>query len=58
MTEVAYFQNPDTPDRLYRIESVDKTANKVHVCDAAGAKSVLNLNLLKLLHWRIIKKEE
>jgi hypothetical protein len=58
MTEHTYFQNPDTPDRLYQIESVDKAANRVHVHDAAGTRYVLNLDLLKLLRWKIIKKEE
>ena len=54
----AYFQNPEAPDRLYEILKVDKEAQKVTVQDIPGQPFVLDLNLLKLLHWKIVKKGE
>jgi hypothetical protein len=55
--EKSYFQNPDMPDKLFEIMQVDKGTGKVKVRDDAGTEYTLKLDLLKLLRWRIVKKE-
>jgi hypothetical protein len=57
MTETVYFQNPETPDKLYEIVKVEKGTSKVTVRDHEQHEFVLDLNLLRLLHWRMVKKE-
>jgi hypothetical protein len=58
MTEANYFQNPEDPDHLFEIVRANRETHKVVVLDREGQEMELDLNLLKLLHWRIVKKEE
>jgi hypothetical protein len=58
MTIRAYFQNPNAPDRSYEILSFDKENHTVTVKEDHLPHSFkLDTNLLKLLHWTIVKKD-
>jgi hypothetical protein len=57
MTDTNYFQNPEDPEHLFEIVRANKETHKVIVLGADGQEMELDLNLLKLLHWRIVKKE-
>jgi hypothetical protein len=54
----AYFQSPYAPDVLYEILNVNKEAGVVTVQDHTQHPFQLNLDTLKLMHWKIVKKGE